>query len=100
MIAKKIQVSPKQRSDKLKKLDTAKYELNLEGDLKTVVEALSQQLQITFHPLPLSADVGERRIRIQVKDVTLNQLLDAIGIEAKVRFERTEDKVKINVNPG
>lgn len=97
-IAKKIVGTNVNRTAKLKQLQASRFSLKLQGELRNIIDSLEKQLDIQFKPKPLDKLVADRRIQLEVENLTLDQLLDAIGKEAKVRFSRKEDVVEMYID--
>lgn len=78
-------------------LDNSRYSLKLQGTFGAVLIALREQAAIEFTPWPLPASVTDRRITLDIKDVTLDSLLQSLAQQAKVEIIRREKIVTIRI---
>ena len=64
-----------------------RYSLNLQGTVGDKLPTLTRQLGYELQPWPLPEMVMQRRLAVELKDVTLPELLDALGRVAGLKLE-------------
>ncbi len=84
-------VKPKSRQS----FENSRFSLKLQGTLNAVFSALRDQAGIEVTPWPLPENISERRITLDLKDATLDSLLQALAQQAKIEIVRNEKIVTI-----
>ena len=80
-------------------VDNSRFSLKLQGTLGAVLEALREQASIEVIPWPLPASAKDRRITLDLKEVTLDALLQSIAREANLEIVRDDRKVTVRIIP-
>ena len=78
-------------------VDNSRFSLKLQGTLGAVLEALREQASIEVIPWPLPASAKDRRITLDLKEVTLDALLQSIAREANLEIVRDDKKVNVRI---
>jgi hypothetical protein len=78
-------------------IENSRFSLKLQGTLSAVFTALRDQAGIEVTPWPLPANIGERRITLDLKEVTLDSLLQSLGQQANLEIIRQGKIVIIRI---
>jgi len=78
-------------------VDNSRFSLKLQGTLGAVLEALRVQASIEVIPWPLPANANDRRIVLDLKDVTLDTLLQSLATQANLEIIRQDKKVTVRI---
>ena len=78
-------------------VDNSRFSLKLQGTLGAVLEALRAQASIEVIPWPLPVAAKDRRITLDLKEVTLDALLQSIAREANLEIIRDDKKVTVRI---
>ncbi|MCY2973767.1 MAG: hypothetical protein NTW52_03770 [Planctomycetota bacterium] len=78
-------------------IENSRFSLKLQGTLSAVFTALREQAGIEVTPWPLPANIAERRITLDLKEVTLDSLLQSLGQQAKLEIIRQDKIVTIRI---
>jgi hypothetical protein len=79
-----------------KKLDAQeKYSLTLkEWTIGVGLPTLAKQLGLEITPWPLPADVMNRQVELILKDVTIDEMLQRIGEQSKIKLKRVGNQIQ------
>ncbi len=85
------------KSKSQQSIENSRFSLKLQGTLSAVFTALREQAGIEVTPWPLPANIAERRIMLDLKEVTLDSLLQSLGKQAKLEIIRQDKIVTIRI---
>jgi hypothetical protein len=95
--ALKYRPVPPGRAGGKKASQASRYSLNLQGTVGDKLPPLTQQLGYALKPWPLPDAVMQRRLAVELKDVTLPELLDALGRVAGLKLELQGETIRLEV---
>ena len=85
---------PKKKWEK-PKLEQKGYTAPMDGDLEYVIQSLAAATKLEFFPLPLSAKQKEKRIKMQLNNTPVDEILKEITRQSGVQFKRDGNRVEI-----
>jgi hypothetical protein len=89
---------PREAKPKSKQsLDNSRFSLKVQGTLGAVLEALGAQAGLEVTPWPLPAKTRDLQMTLDLKDVTLDVLLQSIAKQANIEIIRQDKKVTVRV---
>jgi len=70
------------------KLDNSRFSLKANGSLGAILNALKQQAPIDIQPWPLATKIEDRRVELDLKQATLDELLQIIAMQTNTKITR------------
>ena len=67
----------------------------INSQLKPLLEWIANRNKIEFHPLPLPTEYATKTISLNVKNVTVDELLDLVAKDAAIEFKKSGNRVEI-----
>ncbi len=75
-----------------------KYSLTLkEWTIGTGLPTLAKQLGLEITPWPLPDEIMERQVALKLKDVTVDEMLQLIGEQAKIGLKRVDNQIRVQL---
>ena len=77
------------------KNSTKVFSGTIKSDLPRLLEWMSNRFQLEFYPLPLPAEYATKQIDLDVKEITMDELLTLVAKKASIEFKKSGKRVEV-----
>ena len=77
------------------KNSTKVFSGTIKADLPRLLDWMSNQFQLEFYPLPLPAEYATKQIDLDVKEITMDELLSLVAKKASIEFKKSGKRVEV-----
>jgi len=77
------------------KLENSRFSLKANGSLGAILKALKRQAPLDIQPWPLEAKIEDRRVELDLKQATLDELLQNVATQTDTKIIRQGNSVTI-----
>lgn len=77
------------------KNSTKVFSGTIKADLPRLLDWMSNQFQLEFYPLPLPTEYATKQIDLDVKEITMDELLSLVAKKASIEFKKSGKRVEV-----
>ena len=88
----KLLTPPRPKPDKN---STKVFSGTIKADLPRLIDWMANRFQLEFYPLPLPAEYATKQIDLDVKEITMDELLSLVAKKASIEFKKSGKRVEV-----